>query len=168
MTARGKPPPGPGEGEEGGWKKGRWWELNHSRPKGLVGFDCSSFRPLPPRREPESLVVPIYGGVPWWAEGSAHSVEELVWLWAGGYMIYRRVWVPEMRFTFRREQTVMCPLDMDRMPLSPPVQQHGWTRFQRRQARTPTTTTTTTSSWIRGGTPAPTGCLASRRAGPAR
>ena len=102
-------------------------------------------------------MVPIYGGVPWWADGSAHSVEELVWLWAEGYMIYRRVWVPEMRFTFRREQTVMCPLDMDRMPLSPPVP----------QARTPTTTTTT-SSWILGGTAAPTGCLASRRAGPAR
>ena len=26
------------KGEEGGWKKGRWRELNHSRPKGLVGF----------------------------------------------------------------------------------------------------------------------------------
>ena len=32
---RGKPLP---EGEEEGWKKGRGWELNHSRPKGLVGL----------------------------------------------------------------------------------------------------------------------------------
>ena len=47
LTARDRPRPGPGgrgrgkplpEGEEEGWKKGRGWELNHSRPKGLVGL----------------------------------------------------------------------------------------------------------------------------------
>ena len=29
------------KGKKGGWKKGRGWDLNHSRPKGLVGL--SSF-----------------------------------------------------------------------------------------------------------------------------
>ena len=53
---RGKPFP---EGEEGSWKKGRRCELNHSRPKGLVGFLWPCLRLFLLRPLPSGLGLPV-------------------------------------------------------------------------------------------------------------